>query len=558
MPVAAGGRFMTDLASVSAPPLRYEGLALAHLWVAFAAFVGAAVLGFWQMWVRSPLPAPFETPSNYFISLTAHGSTMAYVVTTFFAMGFGYTIAATALERPLAGRIWAWVGFAVALAGSVMMLVPVFAGIASVLYTFYPPLLASAWFYIGFLLLIAGSWAWATIMIVQMRLWKREHPGQPVPFAMFAIVATAILWLWTDAGVASEVAFQILPLSFGWKDQIDPGLARTLYSLTFHAITYFWLLPAYIAFYVFVPAAAGGRLYSDLLGRVVFILFLVFSLPTGMHHMLVDPELPSGFKFLQSLLTAMIVAPTLITIFTIGASMEIAGRMHGGRGLFGWLVALPRDKPMVLAFELSIVMLGLGGFGGLVNMSYAMNAMIHNTAWVTAHFHLILGGATIIMYFAIGYEIWPALTGRQLGSVRLVRAQLWLWFAGVMITTIPWHITGILGEPRRVALFDYSNPTEAQWGPLTIVSVFGAGLMLAGAILFLVNLLLPGARVADRGIRYAVALNPPDNLPRPLNGFAAWNVVLLVAVILAYAVPIAHYWIPGGGEAVASGPPPTR
>lgn len=82
--------------------------------------------------------------------------------------------------------------------------------------------------------------------------------------------------------------------------------------------------------------------------------------------------------------------------------------------------------------------------------------------------------------------------------------------------------------------------------------------MLAGAILFLVNLLLPGARVADRGIRYAVALNPPDNLPRPLNGFAAWNVVLLVAVILAYAVPIAHYWIPGGGEAVASGPPPTR
>ena len=103
MPVAAGGRFMTDLAPASAPPLRYEGLALAHLWVAFAAFVGAAVLGFWQMWVRSPLPAPFETPSNYFISLTAHGSTMAYVVTTFFAMGFGYTIAATALERPLAG-----------------------------------------------------------------------------------------------------------------------------------------------------------------------------------------------------------------------------------------------------------------------------------------------------------------------------------------------------------------------------------------------------------------------------------------------------------------------
>ena len=170
-----------------------------------------------------PTAGAVRAPSNYFISLTAHGSTMAYVVTTFFAMGFGYTIATTARERPLAGRIWAWVGFAVALAGSVMMLVPVFAGIASVLYTFYPPLLASAWFYIGFLLLIAGSWAWATIMIVQMRLWKREHPGQPVPFAMFAIVATAILWLWTDAGVASEVAFQSCPFPSAGRTRSTPA-----------------------------------------------------------------------------------------------------------------------------------------------------------------------------------------------------------------------------------------------------------------------------------------------------------------------------------------------
>jgi len=59
-----------------------------------------------------------------------------------------------------------------------------------------------------------------------------------------------------------------------------------------------------------------------------------------------------------------------------------------------------------------------GKFGGLINMSYAMNAMIHNTSWVTAHFHLIFGGVVVIMYFAIGYELWPRFTGRPLLTKR--------------------------------------------------------------------------------------------------------------------------------------------
>ena len=68
---------------------------------------------------------------------------------------------------------------------------------------------------------------------------------------------------------------------------------------------------------------------------------------------------------------------------------------------------------MVLAVAFSLVMLGLGGFGGFINMSYAMNSMIHNTSWVTAHFHLIFGGAVVIMYFAIAYEMWPRSPGSR-------------------------------------------------------------------------------------------------------------------------------------------------
>ena len=46
-------------------------------------------------------------------------------------------------------------------------------------------------------------------------------------------------------------------------------------------------------------------------------------------------------------------------------------------------------------------------------MSYGMNAMVHNTSWVTAHFHLIFGGTVVIIYFVIAYTIWPTLTGRR-------------------------------------------------------------------------------------------------------------------------------------------------
>ena len=75
---------------------------------------------------------------------------------------------------------------------------------------------------------------------------------------MFATVANAVMWLWTTVGVAVELVFQVIPAALGLVQTIDVGLARTLFSWTLHAIVYFWLIPAYIAFYTMVPRAAGG------------------------------------------------------------------------------------------------------------------------------------------------------------------------------------------------------------------------------------------------------------------------------------------------------------
>jgi cytochrome c oxidase subunit I len=524
--------------------LHAKRLALCHYWVAFAVFLPAILLGAWQMLMRSPLPAPLDDAAAYYASVTLHGTAMAYVVTTFFTMGFGYAIATTSLDRPLRGAAAAWIGFIVCLAGTLMAVVAILSGQASVLYTFYPPLLASAWYYGGAFLLIGGSMIWVVLMVINMMAWKRDNPGRPVPLAMFAITATALLWAWAASGVLIELVGILLPRAFGWSDLIDAALGRTLFSVTLHAIVYFWLMPAYVAFYTLVPQAAGGRLYSDTMGRLTFIMFLVFSLPVGMHHLFADPEYGSGFKFLQSFLTFLVVLPTLLTVFSICASLEIAGRVRGGRGLLGWIPALPWQEPMVLAVGLSLVMLGLGGFGGIINMSYAMNMMIHNTSWVTAHFHLIFGGAVVIMYFAIAYEMWPRITGKPLRSKPLARWQLWLWFWGMLITTIPWHITGLMGQPRRVATFDYADPLNAPMGPLVIISVIGGLILLISATLLIVILVRShfGERMVGAPLRYALAVNPPTHVPASLNGFALWNAIVLVLMTIAYGYPVGQFF----------------
>ena len=298
---------------------------------------------------------------------------------------------------------------------------------------------------------------WVVLMIRNLRDWKRDNPGRPVSLPMVAITATAILWAWAASGVLLELAGILLPRAFGWSDLIDAALGRTLFSVTLHAIVYFWLMPAYIAFYTLLPQAAGGRLYSDTMGRLTFIMFLIFSLPVGMHHLfrwtlehVIGPS-----KFLQT-------APDLSGRAADAPHRLLDLRQPGDRRPRSrrprtvWMGSgrcLGRE-PLILAVGLSLVMLGLGGFGGLINMSYAMNSMIHNTSWVTAHFHLIFGGAVVIMYFAIAYEMWPRITGRPLVSKRSGSCwQLWLWFWGMLITTVPSaHRRALMGQPRRVAM----------------------------------------------------------------------------------------------------------
>jgi cytochrome c oxidase subunit I len=92
-------------------------LILAHFWVAFGLFLPAVFLGAWQMLMRSPLAPPLQDPNAYYLSVTLHGTVMAYVLTTFFAMGFGYAVTASSLDRPIRGMSARGLALALALQG---------------------------------------------------------------------------------------------------------------------------------------------------------------------------------------------------------------------------------------------------------------------------------------------------------------------------------------------------------------------------------------------------------------------------------------------------------
>ena len=530
------------------PESSSKSLILSHFWLAFGSFGLACVLGVYQVLERSGLIPLIQSPDIYFASVSTHGVLMGFVLTTFFIMGFGYLVATTSLKMPLSHPKWAFAGFLVSALGTLMAAIPLLLGKASVLYTFYPPVQANVFFYLGAALLVIGSWFWAVIMVVMFGQWKQAHPGATVPLPMFATTANAILWLWTSVGVALEVVFQLIPWALGWIDTIDVGLARTLFAWTLHPIVYFWLIPAYIVLYSLVPKAAGGTLFSHDLARLAFVLLLVFGLPIGFHHLYMDPEHGQGFKMIHAVGTFFVMLPTLMTGFTVIASLEQAGRKKGGKGLFGWIGQLPWDHPVVLAAILAFLMLIAGGFGGIVNASYGMNAMVHNTAWVPGHFHLIFGGTTVILYFAAAYAVWPKLTGRALMEGSWPLLQLWSWLIGMVILSTPWHILGLLGQPRRISSVAYNSLLTLAWDPYEIAMIIGGLILLGSALLFLYILLASqrrGVRVdaQQADIHYTDEEAEGTRVPALLNSFGIWNLVILLLMLANFGYPIAQFFL---------------
>ncbi len=518
-------------------------LVLANVWVAVVAFALGAMMAVMQALARAGIELPFGTARLYYLSVTAHGVLEALVFTTFFIMALGYLVTETTLGR-IAGLRWAWAGFWVALVGTVVTTLAILSGTSTVLYTFYPPLLAHPAFYVGATLLIVGSWIWCGVMIGSYRAWRRGHPGDRVPLPAHGMLTTVVIWILATAGLAVEVLVFILPWSLGLVARIDPIVARTYFWWFGHPLTYFWLLPAYMLWYTVIPKIAGGKLFSDGLTRVVFVQFILFSTPVGLHHQFTDPGIAGGWKLLHTFTTYAIMFPSLVTAFTVIASLEYAGRARGGTGLFGWIRVLPWRDPFFAGVALSMVTFALGGFGGAINAAYAMNAMVHNTAWIQGHFHLTVGTAVALTFMGSTYWMLPRLTGRAIAFPRTATVQPYLWFVGMQCFSIPSHIAGLMGMPRRIYTGEFQGAAAAQaWVPLVNLSAVGGVILFVSALCY-VGVVVGSMLVSPVGERapfeYAEALTPPTPGSSLWDRFGLWTVVAVVLIALAYGPALYH------------------
>lgn len=484
---------------------------------------------------------------SYYQGLTIHGVLLAFLFTFGFGNAFVSLMAIRGFERPLASTFLVQGAFWTMSVGTVLAAYAILRNQATVLFTFYAPMRASSLFYLGAALLVVSTLLTTLNLVLTRRAWQREHPGERTPLLGFVSVVTYVMWALASLGVVVLVIFLLLPWQLGWIDTTDPQFNRILFWYTGHAIVYFWLMPAYISWYLLVPRQVGGRVFSDSLVRLVFILLLIFSVPTGLHHQYVDPGIPTVMKVVHLFTTFSVVYPSLVTAFTVMAALEDGGRARGGRGLLGWIWKLPWGDPSVAAQLLGMLVFILGGATGIVNASYNLNNVVHNTSFIPGHFHMTVGTAVALSFIGITYWLIPYLSGRELMGRRLALAQAWLWFVGILLFARGQIAAGLLGEPRRTSIGEAPYRDLISAGLDNWLTAIGGTLMvISGALYFVVIVwtLLAGRRLSQpleiplAEMRFGARETAPlwDRL-----GF--WFLIAVILVVIAY-VPLFVLYLP--------------
>lgn len=481
---------------------------------------------------------------DYYQGLTLHGVINALVLTTFFAVAFGHVTMAFYFKKEPNTKLMG-ISMVLMLSGTLMAAWAMLAGKASVLYTFYPPLKAHPLFYLGAALLIVGSWIplfdWARMY----RNWKRENPKTKTPLAVLGTLINFIIWFVCTLAVAYEVLVLLIPWSMGWTKTVNVTLARTLFWFFGHALVYFWLLPAYIMFYTILPKIAGGKLYSDMAGRIALFGFLIFSIPVGVHHQYSDPNITQGVKFFQGMLTYGVAIPSFITAFTIAASLEIAGRKNGSKGLFGWMAKLPwfnQENYLFSYFIGGLILFIFGGVTGIINASYSLNSVVHNTAWMPGHFHMTVAGPVFLGIVGMSLYMYSTMSGKKVFWPRLATIIPYLWVIGMLIFSFGMSWGGLRGEPRRTNLgISYLNPQSelfrSDWVPTTMLALFGGVIMFVAGMLFIVVFFgtIFKKKTAEGLVHLPVSEAYHDEKRIPLfDKFKPWLVAMFVIILIAY------------------------
>ncbi len=486
---------------------------------------------------------------DYYQGLTLHGVINAVVLTTFFAVAFGHACMMYFLKMKI-NKTAGWLSAILMLIGTALAAITMLTGEASVLYTFYPPLKAHPLFYIGVALLAVGSWVAFFNWITMYLQWKRRNENINTPLPVLATLVNFTIWFVCTIPVAYELLVMLLPWSMGWTETINVPLARTLFWFFGHALVYFWLLPIYTMYYTMLPKLAGGKLYSENAGRLVFFLFLLFSIPVGIHHQFGDPSITRGIKLFQSILTYGVAIPSFITAFTIAASLEYASWSQGyrKRNLLGWMFRLPffdKERYLFAYLICGLVLFIFGGLTGLVNASYSLNSMVHNTAWMPGHFHMTVGGPVFLGIIGMSLYMIEKISGKPVRLKRFAVIVPHLWMVGMLIFSSGLMLGGLRGEPRRtnmgISYLDPDSPLyRPDWVLTTGITVMGGLILFVSACLFFVVLtnLLFTKRSKESVLEFPTSeVIHKEPRVKLLDTFTPWLIIMLLIICIAY-IPV--------------------
>jgi cytochrome c oxidase subunit 1 len=512
---------------------------LAHVYTATVAIVAGAAFGLMQALSRT---AAIDLPQNfdYYRMLTLHGVLMALVFTTFFITGLALFVVYRHIPRQRSLAV-AWSGWLVMLLGTAMAAYEILIGNATVLYTFYAPLKASPYFYLGATLLIVGTWFVAFEIFENAAYFRRLHPGVRLPLPVYAVATTFLMWFIATLGVVAEMGL-LIPWAFGWTSGINVMMTRLFFWYFGHPLVYFWIMGAYVIWYTVIPTRFGGNVFSDGLTRLTFLMLLLLSTPVGIHHEFMEPGIASGWKLLHTVLTYGVVIPSFLTAFAIFAAFEIAARKQGRKGFLAIVTGLPWQDPVFAGAGYGMLLFILGGFGGLINASYDMDSIVHNTIWIVGHFHVTVGGPVALTFLGATYWLIPRLTGRSLWNPKLAVLQTQTWFVGMLLMSISMHIAGLFGVPRRTAEVAYGGvAVAAGWQPYMIAAAAG-GVILTISIVMFASVAIGTLFTKDKheSMEAEFALPEPGGEPSPkvFERLFLWGGVALVLAMAAYSGPL--------------------
>jgi cytochrome c oxidase subunit I len=171
------------------------------IYLSFAALSIGIINGLGQAlnYARVDILQYFPGMRTYYQGLTVHGVVNAIVFTFAFANGFLALTTSRALAKPplnaSSGTVLGTMVLGTLLAGYAMA-----TGQASVLYTFYPPLMAHWSYYVGLALLVVSTWITALMLFLVLREWRRENEGKRIPLMAFISVATYAMWTLASSG----------------------------------------------------------------------------------------------------------------------------------------------------------------------------------------------------------------------------------------------------------------------------------------------------------------------------------------------------------------------